>query len=82
MDQKAIAEKLIRFISELKALDKNEITEDTLLISEGILDSISMLTMVNYMEENFKIEFNAHEVNHENLNTVNQMVKFILNKKN
>ena len=57
-----------------------DLKDETLLISSGIIDSISILQMVDFLEETFKFEFQPHEVDQSNLNTVNLIVAFVKKK--
>jgi len=57
--------------------DPNELTDDTPLISGGILDSIATLQLVMYMEETFRVGFEPHEVDKENLDTLALMAQLL-----
>ncbi|MBL7894002.1 MAG: hypothetical protein JNK50_01825 [Bacteroidia bacterium] len=57
-----------------------DFTDDTKLISSRLIDSIVVLSMVNYLEEKTKTEFAAHEVSVENLDTVNIIADFLSKK--
>lgn len=57
-----------------------DFTDDTLLVSSRIMDSIVTLHMVNYFEDLLKIEFQAHEVTIENLDSVNIITNFLASK--
>jgi acyl carrier protein len=54
---------------------------DTPLISGGIIDSISTLKMVDFLEAKYKIEVQPHEVDRDNLDTINSIAEFVLSKK-
>jgi acyl carrier protein len=56
------------------------IKNDTLLISGGIMDSISTLKLVNFLEEKFAIEFHPHEVDRENLDSIDLIADFVESK--
>lgn len=58
----------------------DELTDSTPLISGGILDSISTLQLVSFLEEKFKIEFRPNEVDQDNLNTISQIANFVRSK--
>jgi acyl carrier protein len=60
--------------------DPNELTDETPLISGGILDSIATLKLVMFMEERFGITFEAHEVNRELLDTVADIARLVASK--
>ncbi len=48
----------------------DELTDSTPLITGGILDSIATLKLVLFMEERWHVSFEPHEVDRENLDTL------------
>ena len=60
--------------------DPAELTDDTPLISGGILDSIATLQLVMFIEENFRVSFEPHEVDKENLDSLNLMLRLLQSK--
>lgn len=60
--------------------DPNELKDDTPLISGGILDSIATLKLVMFIEEEFKVQIEAHEADKEHLDTVTDIVGLIESK--
>jgi len=60
--------------------DPNELTDTTPLISGGILDSIATLKLVLFMEEQFGITFEAHEVSKELLDTLADIARLVASK--
>lgn len=61
--------------------DESKLTNDTPLLSGGVIDSISALQLVEFLENTFNIEFEAHEVDQENLDNLDTMVAFVEKKK-
>lgn len=55
----------------------HEFTDSTPLISGGIMDSISTIQLVDFLEKQFSIEINAHEVDQDNLDTVEIIANFV-----
>jgi acyl carrier protein len=53
----------------------------TALVSSRIMDSISTLQLVDFIEKTFAVEFEHHEVDEDNLDTVEKMCAFVLSKK-
>jgi D-alanine--poly(phosphoribitol) ligase subunit 2 len=53
----------------------------TTLVSSRIMDSISTLQLVDFIEKTFQIEFEHHEVDEDNLDTVEKMSAFVMSKK-
>jgi len=60
--------------------DSAIIENDTPLISGGIMDSISTLQFVDYLEQKYKIEVLPHEVDRENLDTIDIIAEFVIAK--
>ncbi len=58
----------------------DELKPDTPLITGGILDSVATLKLVAFLEEQFKITVEAHEVDVENLNTIADISRLIAAK--
>jgi acyl carrier protein len=61
--------------------DPDELTGETPLITGGILDSISMLKLVVFLEERFGISVEAHEAGVEHLDSVACIAGMIAEKK-
>jgi acyl carrier protein len=59
----------------------DELTDGTPLISGGILDSIATLKLVMFIEEAWGVSFAPHEVDKENLDTLNSIVRLLVAKK-
>lgn len=70
------------FIMEefLPGEDADELTETTPLISGGILDSIATLKLVMFMEEQYGVNFEPHEVDKENLDDLASIVRLLQTK--
>jgi acyl carrier protein len=71
-------EKLIRFIEEEFLEDQsNTITADTRLISSGIIDSFSLVSLQMFIEKEFGKKIPAPRITSESFDTVKQMVTII-----
>lgn len=57
-----------------------ELTDDTPLITGGVLDSISTLKLVAFLEERFEITVEAHEAGIENLDSVASICRLVRSK--
>lgn len=60
--------------------DPDELHHDTPLITGGILDSISTVKLVSYLESQFGVAFQAHEMNADHLNTIDQITATVTSK--
>jgi acyl carrier protein len=54
-----------------------EITNDTPLISNGLVDSFSMVTLLVYIENKFKIKIPPSKATPEVFNTVNNIAALV-----
>ena len=61
--------------------DPAELTDETPLISGGILDSIATLKLVMFIEETWSVAFAPHEVDKENLDTLESIMRLLGRKK-
>jgi acyl carrier protein len=58
----------------------DELTDQTPLITTGILDSVGTLKLVAFIEERFNVALAAHEADVEHLNTIADIVKLVESK--
>ena len=60
--------------------EESELTEDTPLLSSGILDSISTVQLVGFLEDTYGVEFQAHEISEDHLDTVASAARLVVKK--
>lgn len=60
--------------------DPDELTDDTPLITGGILDSIATVKLVLFMEETFGISVEAHETDPEYIDTIESIAQLVVSK--
>jgi acyl carrier protein len=71
-------EKLINFIKGEYLDDENsEIEKDTKLISGGLIDSFSLVSLQAYIEKEFGVRIPAPKITAESFDTVAQMIEVI-----
>jgi acyl carrier protein len=56
------------------------LTDDTELISHGVLDSLSTLALVSYIEKKYAITLAAHEFDADNLNRLPDIANLVISK--
>ena len=61
--------------------DPAALTDTTALMTTGILDSIAVLKVVTFLENQFGITIEPHEAVVENLNTLSDMAQLVMSKK-
>lgn len=81
-DTDTLKAKIKTYILEhlLKNKKVEGLTDTSPLISGGLIDSISTMQLVNYLEKEFNIEFAPHEVDKDNFDSVAIIADFV-NKK-
>lgn len=57
-----------------------ELNGTTPLISSGVIDSISVLELVDFLENAFKFEFESHEIDQSYLDSVDMITDFVITK--
>lgn len=60
--------------------DPESLTSDTPLISGGILDSISTVKLVTFLEERYGITFQAHEISSDHLESLDHITNTVSTK--
>lgn len=77
-----IRETVRGFILEnfLPGEDPKNLTDETELKESGILDSLSTLKLVSFLEERFKVEFEADDLEAGNLATLTNIERLVTSK--
>lgn len=57
--------------------ESNTITDDTLIFESGLLDSMGLLFLLEFIKEEFNIEVTDDELLPENFESVNSIIKFM-----
>jgi acyl carrier protein len=60
--------------------DPDSLTDSTPLISGGILDSISTIKLVTFLEESFRIQIQAHEMSADHLDDLSRIAAIVQEK--
>ena len=61
--------------------DDGSLKDDTSFLDEGIIDSTGILELVEFLDEEFSITIEDEELVPENLDSINNVVKFVASKK-
>jgi acyl carrier protein len=83
MDKQDIKATLKTFILNeyLPGEDPAALTDTTALMTTGILDSIAVLKVVTFLENQFGITVEPYEAVVENLNTLSDIARLVMSKK-
>ncbi len=57
--------------------DGEQLTNETSFLDSGIIDSTGILELITFLEETYKIKIEDDELIPENLDSLNNVVKFI-----
>jgi acyl carrier protein len=60
--------------------DPETLTDDVLLVTDGILDSMGSLKLVAFLEETYGVSMEAHEVDVDHLDTLEMIASMIVEK--
>ncbi|MBR8537503.1 acyl carrier protein [Carboxylicivirga sediminis] len=69
------------FISEITFIEKDTIADDTLLFEEGIFDSMGLLSLITFLDEELGVKTEDSDLNEENFQSINSIVAFLERKK-
>jgi len=78
-----IEEKIKKFIAQtfLRGREINPgLKNDTSFLEKGIVDSTGVLELVAFLEDTFKVKVEDEELIPENLDSVNNLVRFVSGK--
>ncbi|NOX47772.1 MAG: acyl carrier protein [Chlorobi bacterium] len=75
-----VKESIKKFIAETAFVPVDEIKDDTLIFAEGIFDSMGFLSLINYIEDEYRIKAEDSELLEDNFESVSAIEKFIHRK--
>jgi acyl carrier protein len=83
MNEQEIKTSIKNFILNeyLPGEDPAALTDTTALMTTGILDSIAVLKVVTFLENEFAITIEPHEAVVDNLNTISDIARLVMAKK-
>ena len=77
-----VTDKIINFLITEKKLTAEEalsINPDTDLIEKGMIDSMGILELLVFMEQEFSVDFENTSITAENMRSLSSMVEFLDN---
>ncbi|MCG8580248.1 MAG: acyl carrier protein [Bacteroidales bacterium] len=69
------------FISEITFVDKETIADETKLFEEGIFDSMGLLSLITFLDEEMGVKTDDSDLTEENFQSINTIVAFLEKKK-
>lgn len=65
----------------MMGMNPDELSDSDSLLDKGIIDSTGVLELVGFLEENYKFSVEDEELVPENLDSLDNLVKYIEKKK-
>lgn len=78
----SVAQRVKQFVLEnFYVSNPAEITNDTLLVTNGYVDSTGMLEIITFLESEFGIRIADQETTPENLESIGRIASFVARKR-
>lgn len=75
-----IKKEIKNYIMEASLEDAKKIKEDTMIFDSGLLDSMGLLFLIEFLREKFDVEVEDEELNPKNFESVNSIADFVEEK--
>ncbi|CAH8282102.1 acyl carrier protein [Mariniflexile fucanivorans] len=75
-----IKDKIRDYILQSTFDDVKNVMDETLIFEEGVLDSMGLLFLIEFLKEEFNITTNDEELVVENFQSINNITAFVENK--
>ena len=70
-------DELVAFICDDAGLDPTEITDDTLLFTDGYIDSFTLTSLVAFIEDELGAEIEQSAVTLENFDSISRIMNYM-----
>ncbi len=74
-------EEIKGFIAETTFTNLDEIQEDTMLFDEGIFDSMGLLNLISFLEENYGVQTDDVDLIEDNFKNLSSIQEYVTRKK-
>lgn len=68
------------FVCKTTFSDPNKINDDTQLFDEGIFDSMGLLNLISFLEEDFNVKIEDSELDATNFGSIAAIISFLERK--
>lgn len=75
-----IQEKIKNFIVSTSYSSADQISNETLIFTEGVMDSMGFISIIEFIEENFSVSVLDHELIEENFESIQAIGNFVFRK--
>lgn len=73
-------EQIREFVCKTTFSDPKKVKDNTLLFDEGIFDSMGLLNLISFLEENFSVKVDDSELDAANFGSISAIVSFLERK--
>lgn len=80
MNVMKLKKEIKNYIMEASLEDAEKIKDDTLIFDTGLLDSMGLLFLIEFLNENYQVEVEDDELNPKNFESINSIVDFVEEK--
>ena len=77
-----IAKKIKEYIHSASFNNVDNLDDDLLIFKEGILDSMGLISLFTFLEQEFNIQITDADLVEENFESVNAITNFVLQRQN
>lgn len=75
-----IKERIKQFILKTAYVSDDQVVNDTLIFSQGIMDSMGFMSLISFIEESFSVRINDDELLETNFESIDAIEAFIIKK--
>lgn len=75
-----IQEKVKEFILKTSYISSDQVSNDTLIFTEGIMDSMGFISIISFIEDDFSIETLDNELLESNFESIDAISNFVFRK--
>ncbi len=72
-----LKDQLRQFICDAAFMEEDEVNNQTPLFSGGIMDSLTLLELISFVEKQFAIKVSPSKVSLENFDTIDRIFAFV-----
>lgn len=78
--ENSIKEEIRKYILEASLSNPGDLQDNTLIFEAGLLDSMGLLFLIEFLNDNYSVEVNDEELNPKNFESINTIVDFVNTK--
>lgn len=70
-------EKILEYVQDISQKKGRQATLTTDLYAEGILDSLGIISLLSFLQDEFDVVFSPDDLQFENYQTVEEIIKWV-----